>query len=126
MKQEKKSIFKIHDVRKKVKSSSDDTSFDVHSLLSFPDKGEGGTSPFSTSDSSQTEIPNGNRRAILKYAFFGSGLFILGKIFGPSLNLFGDDSKITDFKNFRVVESKLGLQFFDKMGNEILALDKGE
>ncbi len=65
-----------------------------------------------------------NRRKLLKYAFFGTGIFVLGKIFGPSINIFGEDTKITDFKNFRVIESKLGLQFFDKFGNEILVLDK--
>lgn len=65
-----------------------------------------------------------SRRKLLKYAFLGGGVFMLGKIFGPGINIFGEDTKITDFKNFRVVESKLGLQFFDKFGNEILSLDK--
>lgn len=67
------------------------------------------------------------RRALLKYVLFGSGFFMLGKIFGPSISLFsssGEFSSTTDFENFRVVESGKELQFFDKMGNEILTLDK--
>lgn len=66
------------------------------------------------------------RRSLLKYVLFGGGFFMLGKIFGPSINIFSQESdlSITDFKNFRVVESGKELQFFDKMGNEILALDK--
>ena len=67
------------------------------------------------------------RRTLLKYVLFGSGSFMLGKIFGPSISLFsssGDFSSTTDFQNFRVVESGKELQFFDKMGNEILTLDK--
>jgi hypothetical protein len=67
------------------------------------------------------------RRTLLKYALFGSGFFMLGKIFGPSLSMFSSDtdlSKITNFENFRIVESGKGLEFFDKLGNEILTLDK--
>ena len=52
---------------------------------------------------------------------------MLGKIFGPSISMFsssGEFSSTTDFQNFRVVETGKELQFFDKMGNEILTLDK--
>ena len=67
------------------------------------------------------------RRSFLKYIFFGGGFFMLGKIFGPNVSFFSSDtdlSSITNFENFRVVESGKELQFFDKMGNEILTLDK--
>ena len=66
------------------------------------------------------------RRSLLKYVVLGSGFLVLGKIFGPSINFFGDTdfSKVTNFENFRVVESDKELKFFDKIGNEILTLDK--
>ncbi len=67
------------------------------------------------------------RRSFLKYLVLGSGVFLAGKVLGPSLDLFsfsGDLSKITDFKNFRVVETAKELTFYDRFGNEILALDK--
>lgn len=69
---------------------------------------------------------NERRRALLKYGLFGAGAFMLGKIFGPSINIFGGgsfDGDVHDFKNFRVVESRKGLAFFDKWGNEILVLE---
>ena len=43
---------------------------------------------------------------------------------GPSLHLFEQDEKITDFKNFRVVENNGELGFYDKLGNEILVMEK--
>ncbi len=70
---------------------------------------------------------NSKRRSLLKYIFFGSGIFVAGKILGPSINLFSseqDIGKSTNFKNFRVVETGKELTFFDKMGNEILSIDK--
>lgn len=68
---------------------------------------------------------NERRRNALKLFAFGGGAFLLGKIFGPSINLFGDwDGKAYDFTNFRVVESSRGLGFYDKLGNEILIMDK--
>jgi hypothetical protein len=70
---------------------------------------------------------NTTRRSFLKSMLFGGGFFMIGKIFGPSISLFSPSSDlgdITDFENFRVVENKKGLHFFDKVGNEILSLDK--
>lgn len=70
---------------------------------------------------------NTRRRNILKWAAFGGGAFVLGKIFGPSVNLFNESSvfgKAHIFKNFRVVESGKELGFYDSMGNEILVLEK--
>ncbi len=67
------------------------------------------------------------RRSLLKYAFFGGGFFMIGKILGPSINFLSFDNdfgKVTNFKNFRLVESNKELRFFDKMGNEILTLDR--
>lgn len=67
------------------------------------------------------------RRTLLKYALFGGGFFMLGKILGPSLSMFSSETdlgKVTNFENFRMIESGKGLEFFDKMGNEILTLDK--
>ena len=72
---------------------------------------------------------NSRRRTIIKYGLFGAAAFALGKVLGPSLNFFGDsatlgDDKITDFKNFRVVENGKELGFFDNLGNEILIMEK--
>ena len=68
------------------------------------------------------------RRTALKLAFFGGGAFILGKIFGPSFNMPDVVSWVTGkshaFKNFRVVEGRAGLGFYDRMGNEILLLER--
>ncbi len=68
---------------------------------------------------------NAKRRNALKLFALGGGVFMLGKIFGPSLNIFSGsfDGNVYDFKNFRVVENKKGLGFFDKLGNEILVLE---
>ncbi len=54
---------------------------------------------------------------------------MVGKIIGPSINLFGGtidlgDGKEYDFKNFRVIENGQELGFYDQLGNEILILDK--
>lgn len=71
---------------------------------------------------------NNRRRNALKLFAFGGGAFLLGKIFGPSINLFGGewDGKSYDFNNFRVVENGRGLGFYDKFGNEILLMEKDE
>ena len=68
---------------------------------------------------------NRRRRNIIKLGLLGVGAFVLGKIFGPSIDLFSDewDGQTFDFKNFRVVENSQGLAFFDKVGNEILVLE---
>lgn len=68
---------------------------------------------------------NARRRNALKLFAFGGGAFLLGKILGPSINLFGGwGGKEYDFDNFRVVESGRGLGFYDKLGNEILLMEK--
>jgi hypothetical protein len=70
---------------------------------------------------------NTRRRSILKWAVVGGGAFILGKIFGPSINLFSESSVFGEshiFKNFRVVESGDELGFYDGLGNEILVFEK--
>mgnify|MGYP001581819326 CR=1 FL=1 len=66
------------------------------------------------------------RRTFLKYALLGGGFFVAGKILGPSIDLFSNQNigKVTNFENFRVVETGGELQFFDRFGNEILTLDK--
>lgn len=56
---------------------------------------------------------------------------MLGKVLGPSLNLFPKDTTIaqngekeTLFDNFRVHENGEELGIYDKMGNEILVIEK--
>ncbi len=70
---------------------------------------------------------NTSRRNVLKWFAFGSGAFLLGKMFGPSITLFTEEvdlGKTHLFENFRVVESDEELGFYDRMGNEILILEK--
>ncbi|OGC85037.1 hypothetical protein A3F55_02105 [Candidatus Adlerbacteria bacterium RIFCSPHIGHO2_12_FULL_53_18] len=70
---------------------------------------------------------NERRRTLIKLAAFGGATFILGKVLGPSLNLFGGniaEGEITEFKNFRVVDNDEELGFYDKVGNEILIIEK--
>ena len=67
------------------------------------------------------------RRQLLKLMLLGGGAFLAGKILGPSINLFSseqDFGKITNFKNFRIVETGKELKFYDRRGNEILTVDK--
>lgn len=69
-------------------------------------------------------ILNKRRRTIIKFALFGGAAFALGKVLGPGLSLFGGEGeKVTDFKNFRVVEKGGDLGFYDKFGNEILVME---
>ena len=73
--------------------------------------------------------PDDKRRNILKLAAFGGISFALGKIIGPSLSFFSLEPKLdgeTMFTNFRVVENGEEIAFYDKLGNEILILEKGE
>ena len=73
---------------------------------------------------------NTRRRTMLKFALLGSATFVLGKVLGPSINFFnqdlqlGSNDKETMFKNFRVVENGHELGFYDRLGNEILIIEK--
>ena len=71
---------------------------------------------------------NERRRTILKLDAFGSATFVLGKVLGPSINLFGGvvEGEITEFKNFRVVDNDEEIGFYDKLGNEILIIEKSD
>lgn len=74
---------------------------------------------------------NQKRRNLLKLFALGGGAFVLGKVFGPSLSFFGGNGEFTlgegetehMFKNFRVVERRGELGFYDREGNEILILE---
>lgn len=72
------------------------------------------------------EIFNKHRRTFLTVAGTGVVAFILGKIFGPSINLFSEDYVISEkeFKNFRIVETKKEMKFYDRGGNEVFIVDK--
>ena len=73
------------------------------------------------------------RRTLLKYSLIGGAAFMIGKVLGPSFSLFapgevaleGGDKEYL-FKIFRVVEKDGQLGFYDKLGNEILVLEKDE
>ncbi len=69
---------------------------------------------------------NRHRRTFLTVAGTGVIAFILGKIFGPSINLFSKDHAISEkeFRNFRIVETNKEMKFYDRGGNEIFIVDK--
>ncbi len=70
---------------------------------------------------------NVRRRNVLKWVALGGGAFVLGKIFGPSINLFPKSASLDKtqvFANFRVVENDQELGFYDSLGNQILILEK--
>lgn len=71
---------------------------------------------------------NERRRGLIKLAAFGGTAFVLGKVFGPSINLFSNFSsgEITEFKNFRVVDNDEELGVYDKLGNEVLIIEKSD
>ena len=69
---------------------------------------------------------NERRRTLLKLFALGGGAFVLGKILGPGLNLFGgslSEEDVTEFRNFRIVERGEELGVYDKSGNEILIIE---
>ena len=67
------------------------------------------------------------RRSFLKYMMLGSGVLVIGKLFGPSLSLFAESApndSASSLKNFRFVEKDKEMRVFDKSGEEILSFDK--
>lgn len=71
---------------------------------------------------------NQDRRTLFKFLLVGAGAFVLGKVFGPGLGLFGGRRKEilreANFQSFRVVETKNELTFYGRKNEEILILDK--
>ena len=72
------------------------------------------------------ETLNKNRRTVLMVAGTGIISFILGKIFGPSINIFSKEIILSEkeFKNFRIIETNKEMKLYDKNGNEIFIIDK--
>lgn len=69
-------------------------------------------------------VANERRRAFLVAGAAGVGAFILGKVLGPSLTFFAPEHTVADFKNFRIVDSEDEMRLFDKLGNEIVIIEK--
>lgn len=69
---------------------------------------------------------NQDRRHLIRLSLFGGAAFILGKVFGPSIPLFGGNEVVglKDFKNFRVVETKKEIGVFNHSGDEIVVIEK--
>ncbi|MCW9054566.1 MAG: hypothetical protein OQJ98_01120 [Candidatus Pacebacteria bacterium] len=69
---------------------------------------------------------NKNRRQFLVVGGASVASFFLGKIFGPSINLFSQDIPISerDFKDFRIVETNKEMKLYDRKGNELFIVDK--
>lgn len=69
---------------------------------------------------------NKHRRNLLIAGGTGVIAFILGKIFGPSINLFSEDYPLSEksFENFRIVDTKKELKLYDRGGNEIIIIEK--
>ena len=73
---------------------------------------------------------NENRRKFLKIIFIGSGALLMEKVLGPWFSRFLDSSSAktgssdkTSFRDFRIVENKKSLSFFDSSGKEIFQID---
>lgn len=66
------------------------------------------------------------RRAFLKYALFGGGLFLAGKYLNPLINTLRGDTVIDEkvFRNFTLTETGKQLRVTDDGGDEILTIDK--
>jgi len=79
-----------------------------------------------TTPEKKEEIFDKYRRTFLTVAGTGVIAFILGKIFGPSVNLFSKDHVISEkeFQNFRVVNTKEEMRLYDKQGDEIIIIEK--
>ncbi len=71
-------------------------------------------------------VRNLGRRNLVKLGLFGGVAFVLGKVFGPSISLFGGDAVTgtKDFRNFRVVETKKEMRLFNRSGDEIIIVEK--
>ena len=73
---------------------------------------------------------NIKRRNFLKWLLLGVGafvVFLLGKIFGPSVSFSSRPQEIgneTIFKNFRLVEDDKELKLYDRFGDEIFIIEK--
>ena len=74
------------------------------------------------------ELARPERRSFLKLLALGGGVFVMGSI----LSSFGkikssntvSDKKSAFSENFRVVESKKELAFYNKKGDELLIIEK--
>jgi hypothetical protein len=72
-----------------------------------------------------------SRRKFLKIMLIGSGTIIAGRVLGPVLSRFLDDSPASKagslagvVKNFKITEDKKVLSVYDSSGEEILQIDK--
>ncbi len=72
------------------------------------------------------DIFDPRRRTFLKYALFGSGVFLLGKYLNPIINLIQGDVVLSEktFQNFKVTETGKQLKVMDDEGDELLIIDK--
>lgn len=66
------------------------------------------------------------RRAFLKYAAFGTAVFLAGKYINPLINAIRGDTVISEkiFENFKITETGKKLLVTDDEGDEILTIDK--
>jgi len=74
---------------------------------------------------------NKSRRKFLKIILIGSGALWAEKVLGPLFLRFSGNSstktdslKKTSFRDFKVIEDKKGLSFYDSSGKEVLQIDK--
>ncbi len=77
------------------------------------------------SESEKAQSVGARRRLLLKLGFFGAAAFALGKIFGPNIPFLSERVvSPKDFKNFRVVETTKEIRFFNRVGDEIVIVEK--
>jgi len=72
------------------------------------------------------EMIDARRRAFLKYAVFGTAVFLAGKYLNPFINMLRGDTVLSEkiFQNFRITETGRQLKITDDDENEILTIDK--
>lgn len=66
------------------------------------------------------------RRNFIKLTVFGGIIFLVGRYFGPLVNMFRGDTVINEmiFSNFKITETGKQLRVTDDEGSEILTIDK--
>lgn len=67
-----------------------------------------------------------NRRKFIKILLIGSASFMAGKVLGPLISKFSDNSSAkSNSTAFKVVENNKSFSVYDGSGEEIFQIDKG-
>ena len=74
----------------------------------------------------QRRVKNPYRRNLLKYALFGGGVLVLGKLAHSLVTFWGREKIIgtKEFDNFTLEETNKELRLLDNSGEEIVIFEK--